>query len=601
MPESACAMIANVDVSGLSRWFRAAVGLVAILGLAACASVPWRSERYEVTVEGLGDRDLRRAALRLSEAWQERTDRSIDTALLARQFRADAFNIERYLHAQGISAAQVTMRVVTNRLPSLIFTVSNTNRYLVDELDVRMSAPAPAGYAGPTNTLTGKPVNFAAVDAHARGVVRALKVAGHPGARVRDRTVFIDHQHTNAAVVIEIDAGEPAIMGSTTITGLNRVDQTFIERRLRWKTGDPYNQQHIDAFARRMTESGLFSFVDISGKPNADDPGRYDMTVRVQERRRRSIGIGLGYQSDTGPEASLAWQHRNLLGRGEQIEFDATYGEDIWNGGLVLTVPEGAGRNRDLELGVKIADEESDAYDVRYEKIYGRIRHRSGRDWLFLYGPALRRSTVTQLGSDEDYVHFSLPVTALLNKRDDNLDPTRGYAAAATVEPFVDLDSSDAFIKSLFTPSVYLPVLDRTVSLGLRLTLGSIAGNSVNGIPADQRFYAGGGQSIRGYAYQSVGPREDGKPVGGLSLVESSAEVRWRITPRVGLVAFIDGGSAYEPEVSDFSESYQWGAGLGLRVFTGVGPIRVDVGVPVNPRQDLDDDFEFYISIGQAF
>jgi translocation and assembly module TamA len=590
-----------VAVSCLSRWFRTAIAAGALIVLAACASMPWSGARYDVAVEGLDDRSLRRDVLRLSEAWQNRNDATIDTSMLARQFRADAFNMERFLRAQGLSAAEVSVHATTNRRPTLVFTVTRTNRYLVRDVELRFSDPAPEAFTGPTNTLVGQPVNFAAVDAHARQAVRLLRQAGHPEARVRDRTVFIDHARTNADVVIEVDVGEAAVMGKTTITGLKRVKPGFVERRIRWKPGEPYNQQRIDQFARRLTESGLFSFVDISGQPNPDHPDVYDMTVRVQERRRRSISIGLGYQTDTGPETTLAWQHRNLFGRGEQLEFDATYGEDIWNGALILTLPEGAGQNRDLELGVQIANEESDAYDVRFEQIHARIRQRAGRDWFFLYGPSLRRSTVTQLGVDENYLHLSLPVTALLNKRDDKLDPTRGYALTATTEPFVDLDSSDMFVKSLVTPAVYLPLLDRTLSLGLRLTLGSIAGNSINGIPADQRFYAGGGQSIRGYAYQSVGPRKDGQPVGGRSLVESSVELRWRITSHVGLVAFLDGGSAYEPEVSDFSESYQWGAGLGLRIFTGVGPIRLDVGVPVNPREDLDNDFEFYISIGQAF
>jgi translocation and assembly module TamA len=121
-------------------------------------------------------------------------------------------------------------------------------------------------------------------------------------------------------------------------------------------------------------------------------------------------------------------------------------------------------------------------------------------------------------------------------------------------------------------------------------------------IPADERLYAGGGGSIRGYAYQSVGPLdEDDDPIGGRSVLELSAELRMKLTDRIGLVTFLDGGSAFESTFPDSSEKLQWAAGLGFRYFTAIGPLRLDVGFPLNRRTDIDDAFQIYVSIGQAF
>lgn len=589
----------------LATWRRRAglvVAGVAAASLVACSSPPWNRTRFDVELEGIEERALRRDLLSLSGAWQSRTDPEVDTATLDRAFRADAFNMERYLHAKGYQDARVQARTRTDgRKPVLAFEVTQTNRYTLSGLRIDFADAAPEGFLAPTNARAGAPLDYAAVDMAGRLAVRRLRNAGHPRARVEEKKVIVDRVNQTAEAVVQVRAGAPASFGPLQVEGLRRVDRAFVDRRVTWKPGEPFRQDALDWFSRSLTESALFSFVDISGPAAASTSDVYDVSVRLQERRRRTIGLGVGYQSDTGPEVTTFWQHRNLAGMGERLEFDATYGEDAWLGSLVLTLPDIWSSGNDLDLGVAVADEDSDAYEVRYEKVYARVRQRIGRNWQWYYGPALRVSTVTQRGEEEDYLQVSLPVSVLWNKRNDGLDPTRGFAVSASGEPFYDLDSSDAFVKTLVTPAVYVPLVGEELSAGVRVTLGSISGTGVDRIPADQRFYAGGGQSIRGYAYQSVGPREDGQPVGGLSLVESSVELRWRPTHRIGVVAFVDGGSSYEPEISDFSESFQWGAGLGFRYFTGVGPIRLDVGVPVNPREEIDNDFEFYISIGQAF
>jgi translocation and assembly module TamA len=128
-----------------------------------------------------------------------------------------------------------------------------------------------------------------------------------------------------------------------------------------------------------------------------------------------------------------------------------------------------------------------------------------------------------------------------------------------------------------------------------------MVGASRDAIPADERFYAGGGGSVRGYPFQSVGPVEGDEPLGGRSLFELSTELRIKVTDRIGLVAFLDGGTAFETTSPDFSEDLRWGTGLGIRYFTPIGPFRLDVGVPLNRRPEIDDSFQIYVSLGETF
>jgi translocation and assembly module TamA len=128
-----------------------------------------------------------------------------------------------------------------------------------------------------------------------------------------------------------------------------------------------------------------------------------------------------------------------------------------------------------------------------------------------------------------------------------------------------------------------------------------VSGASLGDIPSNHRFYAGGGGSVRGYRYRSLSPLgPTGEVIGGRSLFEASIETRIKITDTIGLVPFLDMGGAFESAFPDFDEPLRYAAGLGLRYYTAVGPIRLDLATPLNPREG-DKPLAFYIGIGQAF
>jgi len=170
-------------------------------------------------------------------------------------------------------------------------------------------------------------------------------------------------------------------------------------------------------------------------------------------------------------------------------------------------------------------------------------------------------------------------------------------------EPFVDtFGNSLLFNKSRMEYTHYVQVLESPrVVLAGRGAVGTLFGASRADVPASLRFYAGGGGSVRGFAFQEAGELDDqNDPIGGRSLFEASGEVRARVTDTIGIVAFVDAGAAFTSRYPDFDDQLRIGAGPGIRYFSPIGPIRLDVGFPVNPR-DTDDAFQLYISIGQAF
>jgi translocation and assembly module TamA len=218
-------------------------------------------------------------------------------------------------------------------------------------------------------------------------------------------------------------------------------------------------------------------------------------------------------------------------------------------------------------------------------------------------GVGTRISKVEQVDATENYALLLSPWTLDFNFSDDLLNPSQGGRAILELAPYTDIRSSHLTFTRTFGEYRHFlssPRLPGVVLAG-RLALGVLSGASRSDIPADEHFYAGGGGSIRGYEYQTVGDIVDGQPIGGNSLIETSLELRTRFAERWGLVAFLDGGMAFESSTPTQDLTMQWGAGLGVRMFTGMGPIRVDLAVPVNPRENLDENYQFYVSLGQAF
>ena len=197
------------------------------------------------------------------------------------------------------------------------------------------------------------------------------------------------------------------------------------------------------------------------------------------------------------------------------------------------------------------------------------------------------------------YEIAQLPAQFAWDTSDNLLNPTKGHRLALTVSPAASVEGSlTPYVKVQLDGSYYRPVSTALVLAG-RVRLASIDGISRDDLAPSQRFYGGGGGSVRGYGYQRLGPFDPlGNPVGGRSLEEFSIEARYRFG-NYGIVPFFDGGNAYESSIPQFGDM-RYGVGIGGRFYTNFGPFRLDVATPLNPRKG-DGKIALYISIGQAF
>jgi translocation and assembly module TamA len=244
-------------------------------------------------------------------------------------------------------------------------------------------------------------------------------------------------------------------------------------------------------------------------------------------------------------------------------------------------------------------------YTVRLGGGTAALRYRVDQTFSAQTGIKYERGRTSDVLGNVDYQLVGIPLTATLDTTDKPLDPTTGVRLSATVTPYPTfLGSSVGFTRAQGSGSTYYALDEEgRYILAARVGLGTLVGepSRIQEIPSNYRFYAGGGGSVRGYRYQSIGPAGPFNfTVGGKSLVEGSFEARIKVTDTIGIVPFFDIGGAFTNQTPPLRGDMRMAAGLGLRYYTPIGPIRLDVAVPIDPRRG-DKPIALYVSIGQSF
>jgi translocation and assembly module TamA len=442
-------------------------------------------------------------------------------------------------------------------------------------------------------------------------IVRRLKAGGRPLAKVVGRDIVADHPTTTLDVTLSVEAGPVAGYGETTVEGVNTMDPAFTAYMAGLPPGQTYSPQDLDDARDRLLGLEVFNSVAVTEGDALDAAGNIPIGVTVTERKLRYFGAGASYSNTEGVGLEGYWGHRNLFGHAEKLRIEGSIsriGDTMevdqlnYNAGIMFEKPGVVGPASRFIAGVKTVFEHPDAYDRFSTRASVGLAYDITRQQSVSAELAVDYERITDaFVDDRSYLIVSTPLQYVLDNRDNKLNPTKGVRLLAFAEPAYDTIGAVAFVKLKGEASAYraLDSNGRFVAAG-RLAMGSILGADVEDIPADRRFYSGGGGSVRGYAYQGIGPRDaNGEPTGGLSYAEASLELRFQVTETIGIVPFVDFGTVSLDEVPDFSE-IKTGAGVGLRYLTPFGPLRIDAAIPLD-KGPADPDFGIYAGIGQAF
>ena len=421
---------------------------------------------------------------------------------------------------------------------------------------------------------------------------------------VRNQT-YLERRVAQGDIDFIVEAGREGHFSAITFKGSDSVKESYLRKLIPWKDGDCFRREKLEDYKTRLLGSGLFARAEpiLPDEPGAD--GDVNITMDLRERAHRSIKAGATYYSDEGVGVILGWEHRNFFGEAEKLTADLTLSALRQSLDAEFNKPYFLRQDQNLSLTSSLRRQDTDAYDelgidagIGVSRTFNkRLSGRTGVDF------SITRITDKADNTKDTYGLISAPQTLTYDSRDDKLDPRKGWNITALAEPFFDvLGESDPFFKTQATASTYFALDDdRRYIFATKLGLGSIWGAELDNIPATERFYAGGGGSVRGFGYQEVGPRKaNGDPTGGRSIANFSLELRSHFTDTLGGVVFVDGASVTDDSFPGFSPM-AIGAGVGARYYTDFGPLRFDIAVPLTEKDDLDQQYQFYISIGQAF
>lgn len=563
----------------------------------------------------------------VSEAERQRNEPP-DTRLGVRQrAERDVGRLQQALRAQGYFDARVGFTLedperaprpgVLERVGEalaeepevvIVFRVEPGPRYRFGELRVELT-DNPDGYPQPSpeslGLVAGEPaLTQAVIDAEAR-LLRQAREAGFALAALGERDAVVDHATRTMDVTLRLAPGRRASFGEVAFTGAEGVEFSFLRGRVPFAEGQRYDPRLLEEAQRDLFDTDLFSAIIVRPAEELTLEGRLDTTFELRQRPPRSIGFSLGYQTDLGLDARLFWEHRNLLGAGERFRAQADLSLPLQSATTTFVKPDFLRTRQNLLADANLRHEDVEAYEAFSAGAGTALEREFSERLRASLGVALRYVEIEEQDIPrERFALLSLPGRVDWDFADDRFNPTRGGRVLASAAPFVDLlGPSRRFFKTRLTHTRYLKLADAPeLVLALRGSVGALFGVSRDDVPADERFYAGGGGSIRGIGYQLAGPLdEDDEPRGGRSLAEGSVELRLRLANDLGAVLFLDGGTVFASSLPTGGEEVLFGAGPGLRYFTPIGPLRLDVGFPLNRRGGVDDAFQLYLSLGQAF
>ncbi|GJD96741.1 autotransporter assembly complex protein TamA [Methylobacterium iners] len=468
------------------------------------------------------------------------------------------------------------------------------------------------------------PARSATVLAREARIVDRFRALGHPRARIVSRDPVVDDTAHVMDVTFTVDPGPLAALGEVSLSGTEGIDPAVVRSFIYAEPGDPYAPRALSDIRRSVAKVGGLGSVRVREGKDLDAAGNLPIFVEVTERERNLIGVSARYSTVDGPGIRAYYANRNLFGGGETLRIDADIyylGNDLYatqrklagidsnglGGRLSATFVKPAlwGTRNDLVANVFAGREAQQSYVTDAAGGLVGIRHRFSDTFFAQAGIEGQAGRSQDALGKVDYRLVGVPVSVSYDSTDNLLDPTEGVRLTASATPYAGFLGSDP---SIFVAkaqgSTYYALDDeaRTILAG-RLGFGSIAGAGIEDIPANIRFFAGGGGSVRGFPYRTLGPRGPfNLPIGGRSLLEASVEARIKLTDTIGVVPFFDAGTAFAGSLPDFNERIRYAAGIGLRYYTAIGPIRVDLAFPLDRiKGNRERPVALYISLGQAF
>ena len=576
----------------------------------------WRVEKIELSGNQLFTGDELRAEL-LTKArpwyqiWVDRPDFDPVT------FESDLERLRRFYEARGyydtVVEHDLTTDEATNRV-AVEIRIKEGAPVVIAAIDVAVIGDlAPGERPALPETLPVKTGDvFREADyQQAEQQLREVFLRGGFAHVESTRKAEVNPEQQRAQIWYRVTPGGLSLFGDTVIGGKSGVDEALIRRELAYKAGESFSLVKIAETRAKLLALDLFSSVRVGPAPTSGQPVVVPMEIEVADKPHREIKIGLGYSTEEEFRGQIEWRHLNWLGGGRQVSVQAKYSSIAASGAAELVQPHFFTPRTKGILSFKHEQQAEDTFHRNVSRFFPRVDHqfsptlsgfvgfRGEYDNIFDVAAATERA----LGDLRKQGWVSGPTLGIVwNTTDSPFEPKKGAVLSLTVEQAGAIWGGDyRFFKISGEAKRYYEIgWDTVFAARLKLGLGDAIG-AKNRFPIFERFYAGGENSVRGYGRRRLGPLSDSNdPLGGLSLLEGSVELRRPIWRDLGGALFIDFGQLAPRPFDVRIANLNFSAGFGLSYKTPVGPVRLDIGFPFQ-KPPRDKPWQIHFSIGAFF
>jgi outer membrane protein insertion porin family len=531
----------------------------------------------------------------------------------------DLVRLKDYYRTQGFFHTKITPSLQTNEQGQVAVTVQIAEGPWVKVTQINLQVAAtdrpldlePLAEQRPVKT--GDRLIASNYENLKRLYLNYLLNHGYAHARV-DGKVYVNEKFNTAKIDLRVTPGVFSHFGKITVTGNKETPDYLILRKLTFKPGGVFNFSEIYASQRNLYKLDLFSSVSITPEKVPPQETIIPIAIKLQEKKKRALKFGLGYGSEDKVRVRGALRLRNLGGGGRTLDIEGKYSSidshftatfsnpQIWASYFDLV---GAGGGVYLQYP-----------SFNNFAIFGQTRLERQLPWKFraYSGYQIRQDKPTDIAyttqaafsqpQEQKFLTSQVFVGASQNTTDNPLYPTRGGILNARGEASLDFLGADLqFLRSVLEARRFYDLWKKKLILAGRLKLGLMGPiQATPEIPLFRRFFCGGYNSMRGYRLYYLGPRDiSGLPIGGDALLEGSGELRFPIYKELHAVVFMDFGNVY-PNIGNLDlGQLKYAAGAGLRYRTPIGPVGIDIGVPLNPINPRSDGVQINFTIGQAF
>ncbi len=603
-------------------------------------------QAYKVNLASLHNDDIDQALKATSDLLALRSSAPVSPFGLIARARSDTDRLKTALESFGYYESRVIINI--NGLPltdpslgdaltalpkgstaqvAISFTLGTL--YHLRRIDIDGEMPPAINARATLGLNAGQPAVAATVLAGGSRLLSALQEQGYAFAQVDAPVAYEAADAPVLDLSFHVEAGGKVNIGRIHVEGLQRVHESLVRRRLLLRTGDLYKPSAIEAARRDLLGMNIFGQVSVQTGSKPDESGGVAVTFKMRERPRHAISLSAAYSSDLGGSGGATWTDRNVFGNAEQLSFAASVinlgGSDTTGTGYDTSVkyliPEFMHRDQSLLFAVSAIKQQLQAYDQNAHTASVTLSRKLSSIWTVSAGFSTTDERITQTTSGVpnapgqpvqfDYILVALPFAVTYDSTDLRTaleDPCHGFRGSLKLTPTLAIGHPNATflitqlsVARYFDLNKLLPIAPGRSVLAARALAGIAEGAGEFSLPPDQRFYAGGTSTIRGYGYQLVGPMfpQTDIPVGGTAIVAAGLEFRQRLYTNWGVVAFVDAGQV-SASLKPLSDDTRIGVGAGMRYYTPIGPIRLDIAVPV-ARREGEGSFEVYIGLGQAF